>query len=419
MTIEGKSLYLAEHFTKSHVHPHESAIISQEISKLLPQITEEAKLNFFKLQTQRRLENEYLAYDLTSISSYSTKIHEVKYGYNRDGSKLEQINLALVIGEESLLPVYYRIMPGNISDVKTIKKMIIDSNFLKFDNVKFVMDRGFYDLKNIKLLMMEKIAFIIGGKRNISFIECYVQESIKTGTLTQNYIPRYEVYGYTYEMKIPIIMSNSHNTKYTKSMPLQVHIFFDPDRASADRIQFENDLCKSVEAVRDNECSDRQKSIFDKYCELKFNKRKDKTTIIYNTDKIEEKKSEMGYFCLVSNSCQDAGEVLKIYRHRDAVEKAFQVLKNSICNKKTTQVHSSENLAGEMFIKFISLILVAAIHKVMDTNNLYKYYSMEELLRDIDLIQRYTYPYTPTHYSEITKKQYDIYNTFDMKPPDF
>jgi transposase len=58
---------------------------------------------------------------MTSISSYSEKIDEVKYGLNKDGTDLEQINLALVIGETSLLPVYYRIMPGNISDVKTVK----------------------------------------------------------------------------------------------------------------------------------------------------------------------------------------------------------------------------------------------------------------------------------------------------------
>jgi transposase len=34
--------------------------------------------------------------------------------------------------------------------MKTIKKLIIDSKFLNLDNLNFVMDRGFYDLKNIK-----------------------------------------------------------------------------------------------------------------------------------------------------------------------------------------------------------------------------------------------------------------------------
>jgi hypothetical protein len=38
-------------------------------------------------------------------------------------------------------------MPGNISDVKTLKKLLIDSKFLSLDYVKFVMDRVFYDLK--------------------------------------------------------------------------------------------------------------------------------------------------------------------------------------------------------------------------------------------------------------------------------
>ncbi len=55
---------------------------------------------------------------------YSEMIKEVKYGHNKDLDDLGQINLALVLGEESMLPVCYRKLTGNIHDVSTVKKIL-------------------------------------------------------------------------------------------------------------------------------------------------------------------------------------------------------------------------------------------------------------------------------------------------------
>jgi hypothetical protein len=53
----GKPLYMANYFTTTHTHPCDMPLSSQQISKVLPTVTEDAKLKLFKLQTQRRLEN--------------------------------------------------------------------------------------------------------------------------------------------------------------------------------------------------------------------------------------------------------------------------------------------------------------------------------------------------------------------------
>ena len=68
----------------------------------------------------RRAEREYLAFDTTSISSYSELIKQAKYGKNKEGDVLPQINLGPLYGEKSRLPVYYRKMAGNTLDVVTI-----------------------------------------------------------------------------------------------------------------------------------------------------------------------------------------------------------------------------------------------------------------------------------------------------------
>lgn len=104
----------------THVHPHGKIIPSQRSSELFASITEDGKQQFFFLQAARRKEHEYLSFDTSSISSYSKTLKQVKYGRNKDHDPLAQINLALLCGYDSRMPVYYRKLPGNISDVSTI-----------------------------------------------------------------------------------------------------------------------------------------------------------------------------------------------------------------------------------------------------------------------------------------------------------
>ena len=80
-------------------------------------------MQYFRYQAKRHSCDEYLAFDTTSVSSYSTLIKQVRYGKNKEGDSLPQINLTLLYGEKSMLPVYYRKLAGNISDVKVIENL--------------------------------------------------------------------------------------------------------------------------------------------------------------------------------------------------------------------------------------------------------------------------------------------------------
>ena len=126
---------------------------------------------FFKKQSRRRSESEYLFYDSTSISSYSEQLKQVKYGKNKDGDNLEQINLSLILGQSSGLPAYYRKMPGNITDVMTMENILAGIQYLELDKIKIVMDRGFYSEKNINELYKRHYKFLVGAKINLSFVQ--------------------------------------------------------------------------------------------------------------------------------------------------------------------------------------------------------------------------------------------------------
>jgi hypothetical protein len=59
---------------------------------------------------------------LMSISSYAEGNEYARWGYNRDLEPLPQINLAMVFGQNSGSPGYYRRLPGAISDVATLTR---------------------------------------------------------------------------------------------------------------------------------------------------------------------------------------------------------------------------------------------------------------------------------------------------------
>lgn len=47
-----------------------------------------------------------------------------------------------------MLPVYYKKLAGNITDVKMIENLIKEVDFLKLDKLKLVLDRDYYSEKN-------------------------------------------------------------------------------------------------------------------------------------------------------------------------------------------------------------------------------------------------------------------------------
>ena len=169
-------LYRFEKWHLTHKHPYGEDITSPRSSELFSQISDEQISKFFRLQAKRRVEDEYWAYDSTSISSYSETLAQVQYGKNKEDDRLPQLNLLLVFGEKSGLPFYYRKLAGNIPDSKTVKHLLEDLDILGFGKTKFVMDRGFYSEQNINGLYQEHIKFLIGVKLSLSFIKKTLME---------------------------------------------------------------------------------------------------------------------------------------------------------------------------------------------------------------------------------------------------
>jgi transposase len=414
LTLENENpLYRFSKWAKTHNHPYNQDIPSQRISELLCTITENSKIEFFKKQINRRLENEYFAYDTTSISSYSELIKLVKYGHNKDNDQLPQINLALIVGEKSLLPVYYRLIPGNINDSKTISKFIIDTQIFSKENLKFVMDRGFFSRNNIEELHTNGYKFLIGVKNNSSLVAKYITDLYGKINSFENFICDYNVYGITKTSFFKYLHTNDGKIDLkNKKFKLYIHIFYDALKAEQEKHKFLNNLTKTIERFKNNTATVADKHLITQFCTYEPIDNKN-FALTLNNQIINTHCQSFGFFSLLSNNINDPKEALSIYRNKDSVEKSFENLKNRL-NLRRTSVHSFESLEGLLFIQFIGLIFTSYINYIMKTNDLYKNYSMETLLDELDIISAYKYQNNETHFSEITSKQKEIFKFFDI-----
>lgn len=400
----------------SHDHPCGSDIPSQRSSELFGSITEDAKQAFFRAQGKRRAEKEYLAYDTTSISSYSESLKQVKYGKNKDGDPLPQINLALLFGEESGLPFYYRKYPGNITDVKTIQGFLCDIDFLDMGKVNLVMDRGFYSEDNINSMYRQHLKFLIGGKLSLKLIKGKLEEVRSSMVTRSHYSSAHDVYTDSCMMDWHYSETKKRSGEVlSDDRRIYLHLYFNDQKALDDRKTFNRMLDMLEEELLSGGRNPEHEKQYSKYYEIHETPKRG-LSIVLNQDAIDEAEKNYGYFALLSNGIKDPLQALEIYRTKDMIEKAFGNLKERL-NMRRTSVASEENLEGKLFVQFVALIYMSHIKKIMVEKKLFKNYTMQELLDELDIIESFEQPGSRRRFGEITKKQMGLYECFGVTVP--
>jgi transposase len=403
-------------WASTHLHPFNQDIPSQRSSELFGSVTEDAKQNFFLLQGKRRLDDEYLAYDTTSISSYSNSLKQVKYGLNKDHDPLPQLNLALLFGETSRLPVYYRKLPGNMADVKTVQNMLADLDFLKLDKVKLVMDRGFYSVDNINALYEKHYKFLIAGKTSLKLVKQKLDEVRSSMISRPHYSSKHSIYFDSFLVDWNYTETKKRSGETIKdTRRIYLHLFYNDQRATDDKIAFNKLLDGLEEELLSGKRNPEHEKQYMKYYEVKETPIRG-ISLIPKQEAIDAADKNYGYFALLSNGVKDPLDALDIYRSKDMIEKAFGNLKERL-NMRRTSVSSEENLEGKLFVQFVALIYLSYIKKVMSDKDLFKNYTTQELLDELDIIECFEQPGRKRRIGEMTKKQVDLYACLGVDIP--
>jgi len=143
--MEASAVYLFPYWLDEQYFQKVRKLYSSDISGLCEDLgrAQVSRIDFTKKWIEHLKPIMGIYYDITSISSYSTNIDFIEWGYNRDGEKLTQLNMVVIFCQTNSLPMLYNLYPGSIVDVTTLKNCI---KYLEAFNLKdflIVLDSGF------------------------------------------------------------------------------------------------------------------------------------------------------------------------------------------------------------------------------------------------------------------------------------
>jgi len=388
---------------------------SQKISEFLKELGKEEnqRQTFYRIWIKKQKNLSSVVFDITSLSSWSNFIELLEWGYNRDGESLPQINLGMVFGEPSCLPLFFTIYPGSIKDVTTLKNVLMQGNAFGIGESLFVLDKGFYSKINIKQMKKEKIRFLMPLPFTTEISHSLIQ---KHRSQLSNPINSFAL-GKS-------LLFYSKDKIEIEGVKLTTHLYLDEKRKGEEIQHFLKKIIELEEKTR-------QKA-FKKNAEIKeylentlkgsskffsFSTRKGKTKIFRKETPLCEITGRMGKTIIISNDfALDGKDSLRLYRKKDFIESLFDTMKNELKDKRL-RIHSSEALEGRLFLSFLALILHSGVTKIMRGKNLFKDYSLTELLYEFKKIKRVEMENGKIFLTEVSKKQRELFKKFDLSVP--
>ena len=391
---KGLPLAHCEPWSVGHLHPYGDLLISQRISELLPRLTEDTRQQFLSLWLNKLLEKDYLCYDITSVSSYAANNEYVKYGYNRDKEVLPQINLAMLFGQNSRLPANYRRMPGNITDVATLKTTMQSLDFLGSAGMHFILDRGFYSEQNIDELFLRRHKFTIAVPAGRKWVEKIIDEYYETIQSPTNYLPL--------DDDESLFVQTVLHKWGEDGKRSYLHIYYNARQAAAEFDRFTGELLKYKEELTSGKRIKEHEEYYQRYFIIKETPKRG-LQITFNDEEIQKnRKRYAGFFCILSNAIKAPLTALQVYRAKDAVENSFDDLKNHL-DMKRLRIHSSVAMDARLFLQFLALIYISQIRNVTQEDKILRNLTVREVMEDMEtLVQikysnRYGQLYTETN----------------------
>ncbi len=275
---------------------------------------------------------EYLLIDATDITSHSQHMFLTRSGYNSRMSFDGQFNLLYLYSSQTHQPIYFRLLPGNIREVRAFKSALQDIGLTK---AVVIADKGFYSQKNIDMLRSERLHFIMPLRRNHSLIDYSL---IRKNTFKQDDM--------FFEHQGRIIWYQ----EYTYDRMLLV-TYLDESL----RLMEEKDYLRRIHTHPES----------------------------HSIEEYHQIKDTFGTITLITNlKRKDAQEIYHTYKSRGAIETMFDSMKN-VLEADHTYMQNEQTLHGWMFINHIALQWYQSLYLELKDKDLISKYSVKDYINHL------------------------------------
>lgn len=354
-------------------------LTTQRISELLSRVGRQDKVNTFLkmwLETQRGSGN--LLFDITSVSTYGKGNPYAEYGYNRDGERLEQINLALLSSCGSGLPLWYKELKGSMSDKAVLGEVLDELDKYGVGRFTFVGDRGFFTADNLRNLTGHGVRFLVPIPSSARLGRELIAER-RGGLVSPANVIRQEtgvIYGET------VYRMTEHGRTW-------FHVYFDPVRKDKVTAGFMEKLSACMDELVSGTVCEAHRELYERYFVVKETPKRGRK-VSYNDAALKEYlDNDSCYWVLMGTEKRTARQALAEYRERNGVELSFDDLKN-LLDMNRLRNHSDATIRGKIFVNFIALVLLSSLRRTVDAIPAKdrKYWSETDMLDRVDTYSR-------------------------------
>ena len=322
-------------------------------------------------------ERNFVLLDSTHALSASDNLAVNAKGYNPAFDFEKQIRLMYLFSAQMKQPVYYRLINGNITDVKSMALCVKEMEIP--DNVVFIADKGFFSKKNIAMMEEEKLSYIIPLHRNSPFIDYSPLEKSGFKKQTRYFIFQGRViWHYSYE-----------NGGY------KIIVFLD----EALKINEEKDYLSRLESHPETHSKDKFDERLHRFGTLAIIQNMKNVTERDNKKNRRKKKAET----------DEAFEqtVYESYKQRNEIEAMFDSYKNFL-KADVSYMQNRYVMEGWLFANFFAMIAYYKLYVRLRQAGLLSKYSPKDIIEFSKAIYKMKIKGV-WHRSEITQKAKELF----------
>ena len=368
LATNGQSLPGIQTWQYNHPLPYEDGISEDVYHNLFARIGRDETLQqkFFASRLEDIDERDALAYDSSTVSTYSENQIEARYGFNKAGDGLKTIKFLALYSIDKRQPVAFTKQPGNLPDVITIANAIKQLSALGIKTTEIVTDNGYYSEQNLSGLFQAGFDFITLVKTNLKWVRPEIDKHMEELKGISSVCP-FDTN--THAISVMLMHDFEKVRKYasckngkqkgdteTFSKRIYLNIYFNSARQAEDKAAFEQDILELKKLIETGipigELSDSAQHKVQKY--LSVRAYAGRPHVSFDDKACAEAYKYHGYFVLVTNKEKDPFECLRKYRKRETIESFFEAEKQHADGQRP-RVWDTDTLRGRMFVQFVSL----------------------------------------------------------------
>lgn len=339
--------YLSEEYPNLSLSPKTLTSLLREIG-----VNRKSIISFFKEFNKAK---DNILFDGTDLLSNSQKMDVAKLSKTKSGTFDTMANIMFIFSVGLQLPVYYRIVPGSIKDIKSFKLCLEES---KIKDAVLIADKGFYSESNIKQINQQELKYIIPLRRNNLLIN---YDNTKTSEKNN-----YDGY-FKYEGRIIWY--------YTVQLERENIIVYLDDELKAQEIK---DYLTRIDSLPED----------------------------YTISSFHQTQHTFGTIALMNNLEKHPKDVFADYKSRGQVEGMIDILKN-IIDADRSYMQNENALEAWMFINYIALHWYFRIYQILVKHELNKKYAPMDFIGFLREIKKVKIN-DQWHTAEITAKTKSI-----------